>query len=182
MNLYAILAILSPIVSVIAIILLVSVIWPPNAPWVPTPRRKARRMLDMAGVQPGEVVYDLGSGDGRTLLIAAREFGAQAVGIEIDPLRYAFSRALVWAYRLDGQVEIVRGDFFKLDLREADVVTCYLLQKTNEQLMGKLERELRPGTRVVSHAFTFPAWALAGEDQKDKLYLYRMGAKPDTPS
>ena len=143
-----------------------------GAPWVPSGRRIVRKMLTMADVKPGELVYDLGSGDGRVLAMAARRFGARAVGIEIDPLRYVWSRMLVALLGLRGQVHVVYGNLFDQDLTRADVVTCYLLQGTNDKLAEKLGRELHPGARVVSNTFTFPGLELICQDDRDKLYVY----------
>jgi cyclopropane fatty-acyl-phospholipid synthase-like methyltransferase len=147
-----------------------------GAPWVPTELGKVRRMLDMAEVGPRDTVYDLGCGDGRVIVTAARRYGARAVGIEIDPLRYAWCQVLITVLGLRSRVRVVYGDFFSQDLREASVVTCYLLQSTNERLQGKLARELRPGTRVVSHSFTFPRLRLLRRDEKADLRLYTLAA------
>lgn len=155
----------------------ISVFWTRwrGAPWVPTPMKTVRRMLTLAEVGPGDVVYDLGCGDGRVIVTAARRFGARAVGIEIDPLRYLWTQTLITALGLRGQVRVVFGDFFKQDLSQANVVTMYLQQDTNEKLSLKLVEELRPGTRVVSFKFTFPAWQSAHKDEGEELYLYKAG-------
>jgi SAM-dependent methyltransferase len=145
-----------------------------GAPWVPTKLRTVRRMLDMARVQAGETVYDLGSGDGRVLFVAAREFGARAVGIELDPLRVLWTRGVACLLGVRNRVEVRRGDFFTQDFRDADVVVCYLLTSTNRRLADKLLDELRPGVRVVSNAFPFPDWELGAEDLEHRVYLYRM--------
>jgi cyclopropane fatty-acyl-phospholipid synthase-like methyltransferase len=157
-------------------IVLLFILWTSfrGAPWFPTSLANVRKMLAMADVQPGEVVYDLGSGDGRVIIMAARRFGARAVGIEIDPLRYLWTRMLITVLGLQGEVRVVWGDFFDQDLSQADVVTVYLLQKTNTRLMDKLRRELRPGARVVSNTFIFPGWALARKDSEAQLYMYKM--------
>ena len=128
----------------------------------------------MADVRPDEVVYDLGSGDARVIITAARQFGAKAVGIEIDPFRYFWTQIMISAFRMKGQVKVIWGDFFSQDLSQADVVTVYLLQVTNLRLMNKLMRELRPGTRVVSHTFTFPGWQIIDMDEKAQIYVYRI--------
>jgi predicted RNA methylase len=148
-----------------------------GAPWVPTPMKKVRKMLQMAQVKPGEVVYDLGSGDGRVLVLAAREFGARAVGIEIDPLRVLWTWLWVRALRLQNQVRVVRGDLFTAEIGEADIVTLFLRQGTNQLLMVKLLLELRPDTRVISHIFTFPDWEIIDQDREARLFLYRVGMK-----
>jgi SAM-dependent methyltransferase len=162
--------------AILAILGVISVMWTDRrgAPWVPTKLGKARRMLEMAEVGPGDVVYDLGCGDGRLIILAARRYGARAVGIEIDPLRYAWCQALITVLGLRGRVRVIYGDLFSKDLGEADVVTCYLLQETNRKLQEKFVRELRPGTRIVSNAFTFPQLHLLRHDEQAHLYLYNL--------
>ena len=132
------------------------------------------KMLKMAKVGPGDVVYDLGCGDGRMVIAAARKYGARAVGIEIDPLRYAWCRMLVAVLGLRDRVRIVFGDFYKQSLQDADVVTCYLLQSTNNKLQAKFKQELRPDARVVTNYFTFPRMRLIARDDEDQLYLYQL--------
>ena len=155
------------------LILVVSITWTNfrGAPWVPSSMKMVHKMLKMAEVGPGDRVYDLGCGDGRVIITAARRYGARAVGFEIDPLRYVWCRFLVWLFRLGDRVQVVYGDFFKHDLSQADVVTCYLLQITNQKLEPKLLRELRPGTRVVSNTFTFSSMDKVREDKDARLYL-----------
>ena len=142
-----------------------------GAPWVPSSKSTVRAMLRLAEVQPGDVIYDLGCGDGRVVLIAARECGAIAVGIEVDPLRYLICRARIAVSRVRDRITIRFGDFFSQDLSQADVVACYLLQETNEQLLAKLREELRPGTRIVSNTFGFPGLESAGREGRARLYL-----------
>ena len=163
------------VVSALGTLAIVSILWPGlrGAPWYPTSLRTVRKMLDLAKVGPGDVVYDLGCGDGRTIVTAARRYGARAVGIEIDPLRYVWCQALITVLGLRSRVRVVYGDFFSQDLSEADVITCYLLDSTNRKLQKKLLRELAPGARVVSHMFAFPELHLLHYDNQDQLYLYR---------
>jgi precorrin-6B methylase 2 len=146
-----------------------------GAPWVPTSRQVVYTMLSMAEVKSGEVVYDLGCGDGRVLITAARRFGARAVGIEVDVSRYLWSVFAVTLMGLWKQVRIIRGDLFSVDLREADVVFTYLLQDTNDRLKDKLRRELRPGTRIIANTFVFSGLPLVATDEELHLYLYKMG-------
>jgi len=146
-----------------------------GAPWVPTSRQVVYRMLSMAEVKPGEVVYDLGCGDGRVLITAARRFGARAVGVEVDVFRYLWSAIAVTLTGRWKQVRVIRGDLFSVDLRDADVVFTYLLQDTNDRLKDKLRRELRPGTRIIANTFVFPGLPLVATDEELHLYLYRMG-------
>jgi predicted RNA methylase len=145
-----------------------------GAPWVPTSRQVVHRMLSMADVQPGEVVYDLGCGDGRVLVAAARRFGARAVGVEVDVFRYLWSVLAVTLFGLWKQVRVIRGDLFSVELGDADVVFAYLLQDTNDRLKDKLRRELRPETRIIANTFVFPGLPLVSKDEELKLYLYRM--------
>jgi len=165
------------IATITALALLASVVWTTNrgAPWVPTPMKKVRKMLEMAEVGPDDLLYDLGCGDGRMIVTAARSHGARAVGVEIHPLRYIWCQILITALGLRGRVKIVFGDMFKQDLSNASVVTCYLLQSTNERLQGKLEQELRPNSRVVSSDFTFPGLYLERKDSNSRIYLYHIG-------
>ena len=157
------------------IIFLISIWWTNwvGAPWVPTSMKKVRRMLDLAEVKPDDLVIDLGCGDGRIITTAARKYGARAIGIEIDPLRYVWCQLLITVLGLRGRVQIIRGNFFHADLSKADVVTCYLLTSTNKKLQSKLIRELQTNTRIVSHNFTFPKLQLKDTDTEYSLYLYR---------
>jgi predicted RNA methylase len=158
----------------LALIVAISIYWTSflGAPWVPTSLRTVHKMLKLAEVGPEDLVYDLGCGDGRTIVIAAWRYGARAVGVEVDPLRYLWCQILVTVLGLNERVKIVFGDFFTQDLSAADVVTCYLLQDTNVKLEEKLKRELRSGTRVVSNTFTFPGIKMVRQDDEAKLYLF----------
>lgn len=158
-------------------ILVASLVWTSflGAPWVPTSMGMVRKMLEMAEVGPDDVVYDLGCGDGRVIITAARRYGARAVGFEIDPLRYLWCKMAIRILNLHGRVQVVFGDFFIKDLSGASVVACYLLQSTNDTLEAKLEAELRPGTRVVSNTFTFPNLDKVREDGEVRLYLVNSG-------
>ncbi len=156
----------------ILIIIVLSVVWTTNlgAPWFPTSMTKVHRMLRLAGVGSNDVVYDLGCGDGRILITAARHYGARAVGIEIDPLRYLWCQALITALGLRHQIKIIYGNFFEKDLNDATVITCYLLQETNDRLVKKLKKELRPGTKIVSHTFRFSEFPLIYWDRDTRFY------------
>lgn len=160
-------------------VFLMSLVWTNSrgAPWVPTSRDVIYTMLTMAEVKPGEVVYDLGSGDGRVLIMAARKFGARTVGIELDISRYLWSVVAVTVLGLWKQVKIIRGDLFSVDLREADVIFTFLLQDTNDRLKDKLRRELRPGTRIVSNTFSFSGLPLLAVDEELHLFLYRITSR-----
>jgi ubiquinone/menaquinone biosynthesis C-methylase UbiE len=129
-------------------------------------------MLSMADVKPGDVVYDLGSGDGRIVTTTAREFFASSVGIDINPFWVFWTRVKVALFGLSGKVKVIWGNFFNQDLSRANVVTLYLEQGTNNRLKPKLEKELKPGTRVVSHVFTFDGWNPIKVDLESSIYLY----------
>lgn len=164
------------VLSILLIVFGISISWTHSrgAPWLPTPMSMVHKMLTMAEVGSEDLVYDLGCGDGRLIVTAARRYGARAVGIEIDPLRYLWCQTLITVLGLRDRVEIIYGDFFSKDLTNADVVTCYLLQDTNNKLQIKLKKELHSSTRVVSHYFTFPGLHLVNRDEDDKLYLYKL--------
>jgi SAM-dependent methyltransferase len=130
----------------------------PDVIYVPTPHHVVAEMLRLASVTPDDVVYDLGSGDGRVVIAAGKHFGARAVGVDIDPERIEEGRTNARNGGLADRVQFLEQDLFTTDLREATVVTLYLLPKLNMQLRPKLLSELRPGTRVVSHAFDMEDW------------------------
>jgi len=142
----------------------------------PTSMRRARALLRAAGVQPGETVVDLGAGDGRIILTAAKEFGARAVGVEIDPLRFALCRVRIALHRLAHRVEMQWANFFDVDLTDADVVTFFLSQAAADKLAPKLKAELKPGARVVSHQRPLPGWTPWRVDREHDLYVYRQAA------
>jgi len=142
-----------------------------GGPWVPSSMQVVHRMMEMASVGPEDVVYDLGCGDGRMILAAARRYHARAVGIEIDPLRYLWCQFLITIMGQRKRIQIVFGNLFNKDLSEADVVMCYLMPDALSKLEDKLKRELRPGTRVVSNRFSFPTLKKAQEDGDAILYL-----------
>ncbi len=120
--------------------------------FVPTPQSVVDKMLEMAEVKKGDIVYDLGCGDGRIVVTAAKKFGVKAYGFDIDPERIKESLANVKSNKVEHLVTIRQADIFTLDLREANVVTLYLLPELNVKLMPQLEK-LKPGSRIVSHDF-----------------------------
>ena len=125
----------------------------PDVIYVPSPQNVVDAMLNMAQVTSRDIVYDLGSGDGRIPITAAQRFGARAIGIEIDPnvMRLAYDNLA--RSGMAGRVVFRNEDLFKVDISEATVVTLFLLEGLNLQLLPKLQRELKPGTRIVSHHF-----------------------------
>ena len=125
----------------------------PDVIYVPTPQPVVEAMLDLAQVGPDDVLYDLGSGDGRIPVTAAKEFGIRAVGIDINPVRIREANANAEEAGVTDKVTFIEGDLFEANISEASVVTLYLLRSLNVKLRPKLLSELRPGTRIVSHAF-----------------------------
>ena len=149
-------------------------------PFVPTPDAIVQRMLLLADVKPGELVCDLGAGDGRILSAAVRRFGAKGFGVELHAARYAEILDRLSKERIQDSVMVVRGDFLDANLGDADVVTLYLLTSVNSSIRPKLERELKPGSRVVSHDFPIRGWTpVHVETVKEKhatheIYVYKM--------
>ncbi|UZK70819.1 class I SAM-dependent methyltransferase [Sphingomonas sp. S1-29] len=129
----------------------------PDVIYVPTPPEVVEAMLDMVELKDGDVLYDLGSGDGRIPIAAVKRAKVKATGIDIDPERIAEARANAKAQGVEGKVTFKRDDIFTTDFSDASVVTLYLLNSLNEKLMPRL-LQLKPGTRIVSHAFTMGDW------------------------
>ncbi len=128
------------------------------APYYPTPLEVAKRMLEVGDLQPGELHVDLGSGDGRLVILAARNHGARSIGYELDPKLVASSRRQIEEMGLTELATIVQQDLFQADLTEVDLLTVYLLPRALGMLRPILERELKNGARVVSHDFEIPDW------------------------
>ena len=130
----------------------------PDVVYVPTPNEVVARMLALANVKNNDVIYDLGSGDGRIVITAAQKLGAKGVGIDIDPERIKEAKENAQAAKVTDRVEFRQQDLFETDLSQASVVTLYLLPNLNLKLRPKLFKELKPGTRVVSHDFDMGDW------------------------
>ena len=149
-------------------------IWPPDSPWAPwwkTNKGTARAMCKLAHVTKEDVVYDLGSGTGNALIVAAKEFGAKGVGIEIDPLRFLYSKVQIKRNGLKNNVKIKRGNLFDQDLSKASVVFVYLVPKTLDKLLPKFKKELKKGTRIVSFRYEI-GLPLKKYDEDNNLRLY----------
>ncbi len=151
----------------------------PDVIFVPTPNEVVDMMLKMAGVTKKDTVYDLGCGDGRIVITAAQKFGARGVGIDIDPERVREATDNVRKAAVADRVKIVRGDLFQADISPATVVTLYLLTDLNLKLRPKLMKDLKPGTRVVSHAFNMGDWQpeRTAEVGGAQVYLWRIPAQ-----
>jgi SAM-dependent methyltransferase len=155
------------------------------APFVPTPQEVVDRMLEMAAVKAGDVVYDLGCGDGRLVVTAAKRFGVRGVGVDIDPDRIAESKANAKREGVEKLVEFRQQDARDVNVSEATVVTLYLLTEANLELRPRLQAELKPGSRVVSHQFGMGDWVPARVETivdnhglSRQLYLWVIGAPP----
>ena len=146
-------------------------------PSKPTKPDRIRKALQLVKLQSNEVLYDLGAGDGRVLLIAAREFGAQAVGIEIGPVQCA----LVWlrtiASGFGERIQIKLENYYKADLSGADVVYIYATSQEVLKLAPLLEKKMKPGSRVVSISADFPEWEPSTFDDHDLIFVYEMPPK-----
>jgi cyclopropane fatty-acyl-phospholipid synthase-like methyltransferase len=143
-----------------------------GAVYLPTPMKKVRKMLEIAKVNSNDTVIDLGSGDGRIILEAAKKYGAKSVGVEADPIRVLWSRLRIRYSNLEDRVEVYWKNFFNVDLSNATVITIYQGQDINNKLIPKFEKELAPGSRIVSHAFTFDGWKPDQKDPDSEVYLY----------
>jgi SAM-dependent methyltransferase len=131
---------------------------PGDVPYVPTPQNVVDEMLELANVKKWDVVYDLGCGDGRIVITAARKYGARGVGVDINPERIEEAEKNAREAGVAGRVNFIENDLFKADIRQATVVMLYLLPDVNLRLRPKLLKELRPGTRIVSHSFSMGEW------------------------
>ncbi len=153
------------------------------APFVPSPQHIVEKMLEAAQVKPNETIFDLGCGDGRVLITAARKFGARAVGVELSPNLARTATEKIRKEGLEDRCKVIQGDLMEVDLSEADVVVLYLLTSSNERLRPNLEKYLRPGARVVSHDYEIRGWKPARMESADAhnrrhtIYVYVMPSR-----
>ena len=162
--------------TLILLLYLLSMVWPPDSPWSPwwrTSPRIARIMCLLAKITKDDVIYDLGSGEGVALMTAAKEFGAKGIGIEIDPLRYVQSKCTVFLRGLSKKIAIHRKNFFDVQMHDATVVFMYLIPKTLARLKPKLLKELKPGTRIVTFVYKIDLPMIAS-DEKNEVYVYEI--------
>ncbi|HZY70776.1 MAG TPA: SAM-dependent methyltransferase [Thermoplasmata archaeon] len=152
-----------------------------GAGYQPTPRAVVARMLDDAQVGPDDTVYDLGAGTGAIVFRAARDRGARVVGVEVDPLRVLILRLRVLWGGPHGRVAIHWGNLYRLDLGPATVVAVFLWPGAMLRLRDRLEANLRPGARVVSHWHPVPGWTAVRYDEATRVYLYRWPDARATP-
>jgi protein-L-isoaspartate O-methyltransferase len=151
------------------------------APYYPTPETIVEKMLLLGEVKPNEKVYDLGSGDGRIVIAAAKKFKANAVGVEFDDGLFKQSMARIAKLGLSAKANIIHGDLLLQDYSDADLLTVYLLPVSNDKVTPMLEKQLKKGARIVAHDFEFSAWKPEkiqdidddGQGRSHRLYLYR---------
>lgn len=151
------------------------------APYYPTPETIVERMLQLGSLKAGEKMFDLGSGDGRIVIMAAQKFHADATGIEFDKDLWKQSTDKIRSLNLQKSARIINGDIMRQDLSSADLITVYLLPSSNDKIRPMLEKQLKKGTRIVSHDFQFSDWTAEkveqieddGEGRSHTLYLYR---------
>jgi ribosomal protein L11 methylase PrmA len=151
-------------------------VWPPDSPWSPwwrTNKEVARAICSLAEISSKDLVYDLGCGDGELITIASKEFGAQCVGIEIDPIRFLASGIRTRVNGIWERVTLKRKNFHKEDLSKASIVVVYLVPRVLKLLRQKFMKELKPGTKIVSFRYKM-ALPLIKQDKKNKLYLYKI--------
>ncbi len=156
-----------------------------DAWWQPTDRQTAFRMLELLDLQPGEVVYDLGCGDGRLVIQAVRDFDLEAVGIEIDPVRVIIARLRILAGGVSPDAKVIAGDMYKEDLSGANGILLFLSGEANEKLGPKFDRELDAGTRIVSYYHELPNWSPIHEEENSKgypIYLYEVKGREERAS
>src|SRR5580700_10831043 len=153
------------------------------APYIPSPQEVVDRMLSAARVKPGEMDYDLGSGDGRIIITADQKFQAHAVGVELRADLCKSTQARIKSLGLDDRITLIHENMLKVDLSPADVVTLYLLTSSNERLRPNLEKYLKPGARVVSNDFEIRGWKAADVVQitaggvMHNIYVYEIAAR-----
>jgi predicted RNA methylase len=163
-------------ITILILLFLLSMVWPPDSPWSPwwrTSPEIARMQCKLAKIQKGDVIYDLGSGEGTALMIAAKEFGATGVGVEIDPFRVITSKISIAIAKLSDKITIVRKNFFDVDISPASIVIMYLVPKTLARLKPKLLKELKPGTKVITFVYRIDL-PLIAKDEEHEIYVYQI--------
>lgn len=151
-----------------------------EVPYVPTPENVVEAMLKLANLKPDDVLYDLGSGDGRIVITAAKRFGVHGVGVDINPERIKEANANAEKAGVTDKVAFHNNDLFKEDIHKATVVTLYLLPSVNLKLRPKLFQELKPGTRIISHDFDMGEWKAEKREEvgNHRVFYWTIPAKP----
>lgn len=160
--------------AVVICLIAISWIWPPNSPWAPwwrTKRLTARAGFKLAKLSKEDIVFELGSGEATALIVAAKEFGARGVGVEIEPFRLLLSKLTINRMKLAKRIQLRKGNFFDEDLSGATVIYVYLVPKTLNRLIPKFRKELKKGTKIISYKYPMDL-ELIGEDKFNELRLY----------
>lgn len=160
---------------ILFLLLLLSMVWPPDSPWAPwwrTNTKTAKAICKLVNVDNKDIVYDLGCGDAEVLLQAAKR-GAKGVGIEIDPFRVFVAKARVFINNFDDKIVIKRDNFFNQNISDATVIIVYLVPKTLERLKTKFLKELKPGVRIVSYRYEINL-PLVADDKENNLRVYKL--------
>jgi len=161
---------------IIVLLIALSWLWPPDSPWAPwwrTKSKTARRAFKLVKLSEKDVVYELGSGEATALIVAAKEFDAKCVGIEIEPFRFYLSKFTILRKGLSSKIEIRRGDIFNEKLSDATIVYVYLVPKALDKLIPKFKKELKKGTLIVSYKYEMKL-TLVKEDKKNNLRIYKI--------
>jgi SAM-dependent methyltransferase len=150
-----------------------------GAPWIISDDQTVARMLSLAHLEEGDLVVDLGSGDGRILIQAVKNYPVSGLGFEIDPLRYLLSKFFIWRRGLSKRINIRWGDIFAADFSQADAVVMYMTRESNTRLRSLFEQQLNAGVRVVCNAFPIPGWVPVEIDNINLIFVYQVGKSGD---
>lgn len=163
--------------------IVLSAVWPPDSPWAPwwqMPEEVIRAMCKLTKMSSKDVMYELGCGTGRALIIAAKEHSAKAVGIEIDPVRFLFAKWNVFRFGQKGKITILKKNFFDVNIAPATIIFVYLVPKALGKLVSKFQKELKPGVLIASYIYEFPEKEAKGKltlvkhDKQQKIFLYKL--------
>jgi hypothetical protein len=163
------------LILIVILFIVLSWVWPPDSPWAPWWRisaQSARIAARLANITKKDTVYELGSGDGSFVRTCAKEFGARAVGIEIDTTRHLLAKFLVWRQKVPN-ITLIKDNFNNQDLSKASVVFIYLVPRAIKRIMPKLQKELRPGTKIISYVYPVDL-PLFAKNAKERIYVYKM--------
>lgn len=164
------------LVVIVFLLVILSWVWPPHSPWAPwwrTNKKTARAICELANISSTDIVYDLGCGDGTFIITAVKEYGAKAIGIEIDPLRYWITKLRVLFNGLSDKIIVKKKSFFDEDISQATIVNVYLVPKTLNMLLPKFKKELKKGTRIISYRYEINL-PLKKFDKNHNLRLYSL--------
>lgn len=165
------------LILIIALLLLLSAVWPPDSPWSPwwkTYKKTGKAAIKLGSINSKDTVYELGSGDAEFLLLVARVTHSKCIGIEIDPLRHFIASSRVKLGNLNSKITLKKKSFYDEDLSPATVIYVYLIPRVLKKLTPKFKKELKKGTRIISYKYPISDLKLTAEDKTEKLYLYKI--------